>query len=62
MVVVITTFFASAAAMLSLMFFQYIISGKLPGILVAVNGILMGLIIITPIAGFVSPASALILG
>ena len=30
--------------------------------LYAVNGILMGLIIITPLAGFVSPASAIILG
>jgi Amt family ammonium transporter len=30
--------------------------------LYAVNGILMGLIIITPLAGFVSPASAVILG
>ena len=35
---------------------------KNPGLLYTVNGILIGLIIITPIAGFVSPASAVILG
>jgi Amt family ammonium transporter len=35
---------------------------KNPGPLFAVNGILMGLIIITPLAGFVSPGSAFILG
>ncbi len=61
-VVVLTTFLAAASAFLSVMFFEYLIAKKNPGLLYAVNGILMGLIIITPLAGFVSPASAVILG
>ena len=61
-VVVLTTFLAAAAAMASLMFCGYLLVGENPGPLFAVNGILMGLIIITPLAGFVSPASAVILG
>lgn len=62
LVVVITTFVASASAMISTLFFKYLTDRKNPGLLYAVNGLLMGLIIITPLAGFVSPASALILG
>ena len=61
-IVVITTFLAASTAFLSLMFFRYWITKKNPGLLYSVNGILIGLIIITPIAGFVSPASAVILG
>jgi Amt family ammonium transporter len=44
------------------MFFRYLITKTKPSIVYGVNGILMGLIIITPLAGFVSPASAIILG
>ncbi len=33
-----------------------------PGLLNMSNGVLMGLIVITPVAGFVSPASAILLG
>jgi ammonium transporter, Amt family len=62
MTVVLTTFLAAAAALLSVMFFRYMTTKKNPDILYANNGILMGLIVITPIAGFVSPASAVILG
>jgi Amt family ammonium transporter len=64
MVVVITTFLAAASCLLSMMVCAYVISKHDPELrpLYAVNGILMGLIIITPLAGFVSPASALILG
>jgi ammonium transporter, Amt family len=61
-VVVLTTFIAAAAGMLSLLGIQFL-RGKTPADLMAgVNGTLMGLIVITPLAGFVSPASALILG
>ena len=35
---------------------------KMPDLVYATNGVLMGLIIITPLAGFVSPGSAVILG
>ena len=62
LVVVITTFIASGAAMMSTMLFWELLDRKTPVIIDATNGILMGLIVITPLAGFVSPASALILG
>lgn len=60
--VVITTFLAAGTSMLSLSVSQYVFNRKYPDILDAVNGTLMGLIIITPLAGFVSPGSAIILG
>ena len=64
MVVVITTFLAAASCLLSLMVCAYVVTKHELRLrpLYAVNGILMGLIIITPLAGFVSPASAVILG
>jgi Amt family ammonium transporter len=40
----------------------YILTSEILNPLYVVNGILMGLIVITPLAGFVSPGSALILG
>ena len=61
-VVVLTTFLSASAAFLSTMFFQYVRTKDNPDLLYAVNGVLMGLIIITPLAGFVSPGSAVILG
>lgn len=61
-VVVLTTFLAAATAMLSTIGSAYLQSRQNPGIIYAVNGILMGLIVITPLAGFVSPGSAIILG
>jgi ammonium transporter, Amt family len=63
MVVVITTFLAAASCLLSTMLSAYLTKKDVQlRPLYAVNGILMGLIIITPLAGFVSPASAIILG
>jgi Amt family ammonium transporter len=64
MVVVITTFLAAGSCLLSMMVCAYVLSKHQLELrpLYAVNGILMGLIIITPLAGFVSPASAVILG
>jgi Amt family ammonium transporter len=62
MTVVLTTFLAAAAAFLSVMFFRYMTTKRNPDLIYADNGILMGLIVITPLAGFVSPASAVILG
>ncbi len=61
-VVAVTTFVSAASAFISIMLCKYLETGKNPGILYATNGILMGLIIITPLAGFVSPGSAFILG
>ena len=62
MVVVLTTFLAAASAFLSIMFFRYQMTKQTPSLIYGANGVLMGLIIITPLAGFVSPLSAIILG
>lgn len=62
MTVVVTTFLAAASSAFSMLIFRRIDDEGRPDILSAVNGILMGLIVITPLAGFVSPASAVILG
>lgn len=61
-VVVITTFLAASTSFLSMMFFKYMELKETPGLIYAVNGVLMGLIVITPLAGFVSPFSSMILG
>ena len=62
MTVVLTTFLAASASFLSIMFFRYRMTKKMPDLIYATNGVLMGLIIITPLAGFVSPGSSVILG
>lgn len=62
LIVVLTTFLSAGTAMLSVIVSKYIFTREYPTILDAVNGTLMGLIIITPLAGFVSPGSAIILG
>ncbi len=62
LVVVITTFLAAAAACLSTMVFTKFMLKRRPQLIDAVNGVLMGLIVITPLAGFVSIGSAAILG
>jgi Amt family ammonium transporter len=62
LVVVLTTFIAASSSFVSIMFFRYLTTSTKPSIAYGVNGILMGLIIITPLAGFVSPASAMVLG
>jgi Amt family ammonium transporter len=61
-VVVLTTFIAAAAGMLSFLAVQFYRGRTMADLASGVNGTLMGLIVITPLAGFVSPASALILG
>jgi len=61
-IVAVSTFLAASSAFLSTMFFKYLMVRENPGLIYAVNGILMGLIIMTPLAGFVSPASAVVLG
>jgi Amt family ammonium transporter len=63
-VVVLTTFLAAAAACLSTLACSRLLapSPSASPLLVSVNGVLMGLIIITPLAGFVSPGSAIVLG
>ena len=60
--VVLTTFLCAASSFLSLMLITYWKTRVNPGLINMANGILMGLIVITPIAGFVSPASAILIG
>lgn len=62
MVVVLTTFLAAASAFLSVILFRYQMTKEMPSLIYAANGVLMGLIVITPLAGFVSPLSAVVLG
>lgn len=61
-IVVLVTFLAAATEFIFTMFFKYLEIRKIPSIMYAVNGILIGLIVITPVAGYVSPGSAVILG
>jgi ammonium transporter, Amt family len=61
-VVVLTTFLAAAVGLFSLTATQWLLLRDRPSLLNGVNGILMGLIVITPLAGFVSPGSAIALG
>ncbi len=60
--VVLTTFLCASSSFLSLMLVVYWRTGQNPGLIMMANGVLMGLIVITPVAGFVSPASAMVLG
>jgi Amt family ammonium transporter len=61
-IVVLITFLAAATAFIFTMFFKYLEIRKMPSIMYAANGILIGLIVITPVAGYVGPGSAVILG
>ena len=61
-VVVVTTFLAAASGFISLVLVAYWRHRHNPGLFVMANGVLMGLIVITPLAGFVNPVSAIVLG
>jgi len=56
-----TTQTAAAAAALSWMMVEWVHNGK-PSALGVASGIVAGLVVITPAAGFVSPGSALVMG
>ncbi len=61
-IVVQITFLAAATGFLFTMFFKYLEIRKMPSMMYAANGILIGLIVITPVAGYVSLGSSVILG
>jgi Amt family ammonium transporter len=61
-IVVVITFLAAATSFVFLVFFKYLELKKMPSIMYGANGILMGLIVITPVAGYVGPGSAVVLG
>lgn len=62
LIVVFAVLISGFAGMISVLGTSYLVRRDTGGILNAVNGIIMGLIVITPLAGFVSPLSAFILG
>ena len=59
--VMINTHLATAAAIVSWTFAEWLLRGK-PSLLGAVSGAVAGLVAITPAAGFVNPQGALIIG
>jgi ammonium transporter, Amt family len=61
-VVVLTTFLAASSSFVSTLGLSIATGVKGPRLVTGVNGVLMGLIVITPLAGFVSPGSAIVLG
>jgi ammonium transporter, Amt family len=62
LVVVLTTFLAAASCFISILLVRHFVVKAAPDLMYSANGIIMGLIIITPLAGFVSPLSAIVLG
>ena len=60
--VVLTTFLAAASCLWSTLLFKYLETKQNPGLFYADNGLLMGLIVITPLAAFVDVGAAVIIG
>jgi len=60
--VILTTFLAAASCLWSTLLFKYIQTRKNPDLFYADNGLLMGLIVITPIAAFVDVGTAILIG
>lgn len=61
-VVGLNTFLAAGSALVSTVFFKYLITKKDPGYIYAVNGILVGLILMSPLSGYISPLVAVVIG
>ncbi|MDQ6786547.1 MAG: ammonium transporter, partial [Acidobacteriota bacterium] len=57
----VTTHFSASAAMLAWTAAEWIKKGK-PTVLGAISGVIAGLVVITPAAGFITPMAALFLG
>ncbi|MCW6158159.1 MAG: ammonium transporter [Thermoplasmatales archaeon] len=61
-IVGLNTFLGAASALISTVFFRFLITKKDPGYLYAINGILVGLILMSPLSGYISPAVAIAIG
>ena len=61
-IVGLNTFLGAASAFASTMFFRFVITKKDPGYMYAVNGILVGLILMSPLSGYISPVVAVLIG
>jgi len=61
-IVGLNTFLGAASAFVSTMFLRFLITKRDPGYVYATNGILVGLILMSPLSGYISPAVAIIIG
>src|SRR5438046_5024660 len=62
MVVVLTKLLGGAAGFLSILFFSHQMNKRIPSLIYGANGVLMGHIVISPLDGFVSSLTSVILG
>lgn len=61
-IVGLNTFLGAASAFMSTMFLRYLITKKDPGYIYATNGLLVGLILMSPLSGYISPEMAIMIG
>lgn len=61
-IVGLNTFLGAASAFVSTMFLRFLITKKDPGYMYAINGILVGLILMSPLSGYISPVVAILIG
>lgn len=61
-IVGLNTFLGAASAFVSTMFLRFLITKKDPGYLYAINGLLVGLILMSPLSGYISPTVAIVVG
>lgn len=61
-VVAMNSFLGASSCLISTMGFRYLFTKKSPGLLYAANGIIMGLILMSPLSGYISPGVAVLVG
>jgi Amt family ammonium transporter len=61
-VVALNTFLSAGACLVSTMGIKYLMTRENPGFLYAANGIIMGLILMSPLSGYISPGMAALIG
>ncbi len=61
-IVGLNTFLGAASAFVSTMFLRFLITKKDPGYIYAANGVLVGLILMSPLSGYISPVVAIGVG
>ena len=61
-VVAMNTFISAGACLISTVSFKYLLTKESPGFLYAANGIIMGLILMSPLSGYISPGVAVLVG
>lgn len=61
-VVAMNTFLSAGACLISTMGLKYLMTKESPGMMYAANGIIMGLILMSPLSGYISPGVAVIVG